>query len=162
MKRFKFNLTHMILLIALTMFMVISTAPAAEAAIYWKAKNVRFAATAGEILAVGDVVCIKGSDGKAYKADANDAALRPAVGLIGRGGASGATVEVVVQGTITGMTAQSPGARLFLSETTGAIVTTAPANAQGLGFVLPGAAGAASSTTYFIDVKVEPNTGAGY
>ena len=131
--------------------------PAAQAAEYWKQKHVRFSATAGETLAVGDVACIK-TDGKAYKADANDSNLRPAVGVIGKGGSTAATVEIVVIGVLTGQTAASPGARLFLSETAGAITSTAPTNAQGVGWILPGTSTLNSSSTYFINMMV-PATG---
>jgi len=157
----RFGFKNMIVMLMLTVFMVLALSAPADA-ISWKAKYVRFAATAGETLAVGDVVCISASDGYAYLADANDSSLRPAIGVIGKGGAAAATVEVVVQGVITGMTARSPGARLFLSETAGDFTVTAPTNAQVLGWVLPGAAGAATSTTYFIDVKPGPSDGAGY
>ena len=128
----------------------------------WRQINTRFSATAGETVATGDAVCISGSDGKAYKADANDAALRPAVGVIGKGGASGATVEVVVTGTLAGQPAASPGARVYLSETAGAITATAPTNAQPLGWVMPGAASAATSTSYFIMVNIPSSAGAAY
>jgi len=132
------------------------------AAAQWKQVNSRFGAIAGETLATGNVVAISASDGYAYKADANDSSLRPAVGVIGKGGATGAKVEVVISGILAGMTAQSPGVRLYLSETPGAITSTAPTNPQVLGWVMPGTAGAASSTTYFIDVKVPQSDGPGY
>lgn len=129
---------------------------------HWSYTVTRFSAIAGETVALGNVVCISGSDGYVYKADANDSGLRPAVGVIKTGGASGARVEIVVDGTLTGQTAASPGARVFLSETAGAITTTAPTNAQALGWVLPGTAGASSSTTYFIRVVTPSSGGAGY
>ena len=86
---------------------------AANAAEYWKAKYERFSATIGETLATGDVVYIKGSDGEAYKADADDSNKRPAVGIVDKGGSSG-TAEIVVRGILAGQTAASPGPRLFL------------------------------------------------
>ena len=132
------------------------------AAEYWKQVNTRFSAIAGETLAIGDVVCIVGATGYAWKADANDSALRPAVGVIGKGGAAESTVEIVVSGSLAGQTAASPGVRVFLSETAGAITTTAPTNAQALGWVMPGAAAAATSTTYFITVNAPSSGGAAY
>ncbi len=147
---------------ALLIFLWVMFALPAMAVESWKQINTRFSATAGETLATGDVVCIAGSDGKAYKADANDSALRPAVGVIGKGGAAAATVEIVVVGTLAGQTAASPGARVYLSETAGAITATEPTNAQTLGWVMPGAASAATSTTYFIMVNTPSSGGAAY
>ena len=148
--------------VLLVMFLAVMFAMPASAASAWKQKVVRFSATAGDTLAVGNVVCIAGSDGYAYKADADDANLRPAVGIIGKGGASGTTVEIVVVGILSGQTAASPGARVFLSATAGALTTVQPTNSQPIGFVMSGATGAATSTTYFIDIKMPSSTGAGY
>jgi hypothetical protein len=135
----------------------------AMAAETWKQINTRFSAIAGETLVTGDVVCIVGATGYAWKADADDAALRPAVGVIGKGGTAGHVVEIVVVGTLAGQTAASPGVRLYLSAATaGAITATAPTNAQALGWVLPGAAAAATSTTYFINVNAPSSAGAAY
>ena len=144
-----------------SLFTAICILPA-QAAETWKQINTRFSATAGETVVTGDVVCIAGSDGYAYKADANSSTLRPAVGVIGKGGTTGKTVEIVVIGILTGQTAASPGARVFLSETAGAITTTGPTNAQPLGWVMPGAAAAATSTTYFIMVNTPSSAGAAY
>ncbi len=148
MKRFLRGL----MVVALAMLLIVAVMPqTANAAEYWKAKYERFSAVAGTTLATGDAVYLKGSDGKAYKADADDSAARPAVGIIGKGGATNATVEIIGRGVLAGQTAASPGARLFLSTTAGALTATAPTtNLQGLGFVLPGTA--ASSTTYHISV----------
>jgi len=143
------------------MFLVATVAPA-EAAIYWLQKSTRFSATAGETLATGDPVCIKGSDGKAYKAMADQSTLRPAVGIIGKGGVAGKTVEVVVEGIITGMSAASPGYRIFLANSPGGLTQTAPTAAQIIGWVLPGAASAATSTTYYIRVQIPKSAEAGY
>ena len=150
-------LTTLMLLIGL-MFMAME----ASAASSWQSKSLRFSAIAGETLATGNSVCISGADGKAYKADANDASLRPAVGVIGKGGASGATVEIIVSGILAGQTSASPGARVFLSETAGANTVTAPTNAQAVGWVMPGAASAATSTTYFIMIQTPTSAGAAY
>ena len=145
----------------MVVFLFVALMPqAANAAEYWKAKYERFSATAGTALAAGDVVYLLGSDGEAYKADADDSAKRPAVGIIAKGGSSDATVEIVVRGILAGQTAASPGARLFLSTTAGALTTTAPTNAQSLGFVLPGTAD--SSTTYYITVVIPSSAGAAY
>lgn len=157
----KFTVAVLMMLMIFLMGMFAQTAYAAAA---WKAKYVRFSATAGETLATGNVVAIKGSDGKAYQAAADSSTLRPAVGVIDKGGATGATVEIVVSGVIDGMTARSPGARLFLanSDGPGTLQTTAPTYAQPVGFVMPGTAGTATSTKYFINLNLQPTAGAGY
>lgn len=147
--------------ISLILIMLLALTSLADAA-GWRAKYERFSAVAGETLATGNVVCISGSDGYAYQADANDSSLRPAVGVIGKGGASGATVEIVTRGIVYGMTAASPGARLFLSETAAGITTTGPTNAQPIGWVMPGTAGAATSTTYYININIPSSAGAAY
>jgi len=149
-------------LMVATAIVFLLLASSAHAAEYFKQAFGRFSAIAGETLAVGDAVCIAGSDGYAYKADANDSALRPAIGVIRKGASSGSKVEIIFVGTLAGQTAASPGARLFLSETAGAMTTTGPTNAQALGWVLPGAAAAATSTDYFISVNIATSGGAGY
>ncbi len=96
----------------------------------------RVSAVAGETLTTGQVVCIKDADGYAYKADANDSALRPAVGIIGKGGSSGARVEIIVAGVLTGWTTLSEGTYGYLSETAAAVTQSAPSYAQVLGLAL--------------------------
>jgi hypothetical protein len=108
---------------------------------FWIQKNARFSGTAGETLATGDVVCIGATDGKIYKAIASDATKRPAIGVINKGGAALSIVEVITNGILAGQTSATPGARLYLSATAGTITTTAPTNAQPLGFVMPGVIG---------------------
>jgi hypothetical protein len=146
----------MTLILMMIMFFVTSAFGAAA----WKAKTTRFAATAGELLATGNVVCISPSDGKAYKVDMTSSTLRPAVGAIGKGGAAAATVEIVVEGIITGMTPASPGSRLYASG--GGFTTTAPTYPQIMGWVMPGAANAATSTTYYVKTFPAASPGAGY
>lgn len=97
---------------------------------------IRFSATAGETLATGQIACIKAADGKAYKAKADDAALRPAVGVIRKGGASGVVVEIVTQGRFTGWTGLSKGAWTYLSATAGAATQSGPAYSQIIGFAI--------------------------
>jgi len=151
------------IMIAILALIAAFSVPQANAAEYWKQVHVRFSATAGETLAVGDVVCIAAADGYAYKADANDSSLRPAVGIVNKGASAAAKVEIAVMGILAGQTAASPGYRLFLSETAAALTTTAPTNAQGLGWVMEGATvGGASSTDYFINIQMPMSTGAAY
>lgn len=80
--------------------------------------------TAGEALSAGDLVYINGS-GQALKADAN-AIAKAAVGFVLTSISNGATGTVYFEGTVTGLTSLTPGARYFLSTTPGAITTTAP------------------------------------
>jgi len=135
--------------------------PQAMAAEYWKQKYARFSGVAGETLATGDVVSIQASTGNVFKADANDSDKRPAVGIIGKGGAITTTVEIVVTGVLAGQPAVSPGAKLHLSETPAAITATAPTNEQILGWGMPNS-GSASTTSYFINVIPPVSDGAGY
>lgn len=159
-KLFKINIV-MVTMIAF-LLMLAFMAPQAGATESWKQKIVRFAGTAGETVATGDLVCIKGSDGQVYKADANDADLRPAIGVIAKGGAAEATVEVVAIGILTGQTAASPGTKLYLSETAAAFTTTCPTNEQVVGWVMTDTIDTATSTTYFIFVTPGPSDGAAF
>ena len=111
------------------------------------------------------VLLIYSTDSRAYKANADDADKRPAVGVIGKGGSSGSSVEIVVQGILAGQTAVSAGDRLFLSTTAGAFTTTEPTNAQTLGWVLPGSTteiAASESTSYYVNVVPPVSDGAAY
>lgn len=157
-KHFRKNIPAMLLAVFVMAFLLAGPVLAAN----WQQKYERFSATAGETLATGNVVCISGSDGKAYKADADDAAKRPAVGVIGKGGASGAKVEIITRGMIAGMAAATAGGRLYLSTTAGALMNTAPTNAQALGFVVPPDPAATAGTVYFIKVQIPTSLGAGY
>lgn len=128
---------------------------------YWTAKNDRFSGTAGETLTVGQAVCIKASDNKIYKADADDATLRPAVGFIGKGGAANSVVEIVTDGVLAGAANATPGERIYLSTTAGNVTTSGGANVQVLGFGLPGTT-ANVTTTYKIRIDLGSNTVLGY
>lgn len=128
------------------MVCMVALVPMTAQAYYAKQAYARFSCTAGETLTAGNVVMIKDADGYCYKADANDAALRPAVGVIGKGGASGASVEVIVQGIISGWTTLSEGSPGYLSETAAAITQSAPAYAQQVGYAI-------NTTDYFINCQ---------
>lgn len=162
MKQFLRKYTGLLAMLAILVFLLAIMTPPAQATEVWQQKFSRFSAIAGETVAIGDVVCIAATDSKAYKADANDSSLRPAVGVIGKGGASGSTVEIVTSGILAGQGAKSPGYRLYLSETAGGTTMTEPTNPQILGWVMPGTAGTATSTIYYIDVRPQPSTGAAY
>jgi hypothetical protein len=72
---------------------------------HWVQKWESFGATAGEAITIGDAIALNRYNGKAYKADADDADRRPAVGFAGNTAASGAKVEVVTRGILSGMPA---------------------------------------------------------
>jgi len=117
----------------MALFVALMLVPASASAYRVVQTVLRFSAVAAETLATGNVVMLKDADGLAYKADANDAALRPAIGIIGKGGATGATVEIIVIGRLSGWSALSEGAPGYLSETAAAITQSAPAYSQQLG-----------------------------
>lgn len=151
-----------ILMMILMLFAAFSV-PQADAAERWKQVYSRIPVTAGETLVTGDTVCIKATDGYAYKADSDDSNLRPAVGVIKKGGDSGSKVEIVISGILAGQTAASPGKRLYLSASSGELTTTAPTNVQALGWVMEGTtAGTGSSTNYFINVQMPVSGGPAY
>jgi hypothetical protein len=106
----------------------------------------RLSGTAGEAVTTGDIVCIKDADGLVWKADADSATLRPAIGVVGKGGASGATVEVITSGRLTGWSSLAEGGSAYLSTTAGAVTQT-PANGwrQQIGW-------AVSTTDYLFSV----------
>ena len=104
----------------------------------------RFSALAGETLATGQVVAIKDADGLAWKAKANDAALRPAVGIVNKGAAAGQNVEIVAIGIVSGWSGLSPGAAGYLSETAGLITQSSPSFSQQVGLAI-------SATEYLVN-----------
>lgn len=134
-------------MVAFTLFVALAFV-ATDALAAYSVKQIwaRFQATAGETLATGDIVMLKDADGYAYKADANDAALRPAIGIIGKSGASGATVEVIVIGVLSGWTSLTEGAPGYLSETAAAVTQSAPAYSQQVGQAI-------SSTSYLFNFQ---------
>jgi hypothetical protein len=134
-------------ILLLALLCVSAVVPADADAYYAKQVYARFSCTAGETLTAGNVVSIKDADGYCYKADADDATLRPAVGVVGMGGASGASVEVIVQGIISGWTSLSEGAPGYLSAATaGAVTQSAPAYSQQIGYAI-------SATDYFVNCQ---------
>ena len=145
----------------LTILMALAFAMPAAATEVWQQKFIRFSGVAGETLAIGDVVCIAAADGQIYKADADSSTRRPAVGVIGKGGAAEATVEIVVMGILEGQEALSPGTRLFVSTGAGAFANATTGYDQIVGWVLPGTTDTATSTKYFISIQPPiPSTGA--
>ena len=91
----------------------------ARAEYQWGQKETRFSVLAGESLAKGDVLAIKDSDGKAYKADMDAATLNYVAGIAGNAAASGARVEVIVRGVLAGFTGLGEGQPLLASSVAG-------------------------------------------
>jgi len=132
-----------LLLIAL----VVMTAGPALAAYSVKQVILRVSGVAGETLTTGQAVCFKDADGYVYKADANDSALRPAIGVVGsKTGTSGETVEIIIIGTLTGWSSLSENGEAYLSETAGALTQSAPSYSQQIGAAI-------SETDYLINCK---------
>lgn len=149
-------------LLLLAILAVNLLAPAPAAAESWKFKWGHIAGVAGEALSTGDAVCI-GSDGKTWKADADNSTARPAIGVIGKGGAAGSAVEIVTSGVLTGIGTGNRtlddarnGTRLYLQTTAGVFNSTSPTvGNQTMGVTLPGGNDA-------LIAPVLPVQGAGY
>lgn len=94
-------------------------------AVFLQQVNSRFGCVAGEALTEGNVLMMK-SDGKCYKADADDSALRPAVGIAGHTAANAANVEVVTAGQVGGESSLTKGGTMYLSTTAAATTQTQP------------------------------------
>jgi len=131
-----FDFARLRILAFLALLMVFALACGNAHAYVVKQGWARVSAVAGEALATGQVVCLKDADGKAYKADANDTALRPSLGIVGKAAASGESVEIIVLGVLSGWTSQSEGVNVYLSETAGAVTQSAPTYAQVVGVAL--------------------------
>lgn len=134
---------------------------------YFKQVKSRFGATAGESIAVGDVVYIKTSDGEAYKADADTESSSLAAGVSNTAASADSYIEVVMEGVLAGQTSATPGYRIFTSSTAGGIdigTIDGMSNTftQSLGFVLPPLGGGTSSTDYYIRVSYDPSAKAIY
>lgn len=134
------------IVVALLLAMFAFPAFDANAGYIVKQSWARISAVAGEAITAGELVSIKDADGEAYAADANDAALRPAVGIAGRTVAEGGNTEIIVIGVLDGWTALSEGAPAYLSETAGAVTQAAPAYAQQVGVAI-------STTEYFVNCQ---------
>lgn len=132
-----FSLAALLMMIVAVFAMFITDASAYDV----KQAYARISVTAGETLSTGNVVAIKAADGKAYKADADDSTLRPAIGIAGKGSASGSKIEIVTSGIVTGWTSLTKGSPGYLSGTAGAVTQTSPAYSQQI-------ATAISSTDY--------------
>lgn len=127
--------------------MIMLIAPQAQAAYSVKQAFIRVSGTAGETVTTGQVVAIKDADGEWYKADADAATIRPAVGIVGsKTGGDGQTIEVILEGVLTGWSSLSEGTPGYLSETPGAVTQSAPSWVQQVGVAL-------STTDYYFNFK---------
>jgi hypothetical protein len=94
-----------------------------------KIKEFMHTGTAGETLATGDVVYLKASDGKLWKADADaDESAYNTVGTILIGGDADATVQYIRDGGVVTTSGLTAGDIHYLSSTAGDTSTTPHAN----------------------------------
>lgn len=140
MKRF----SKLFLGIAVSMVFFTHTTPVWAASSF--ARNPQgFSAIAGEAVTLGNSVCYSGET--IFKADADDADRRPAVGFVERTVGAGTLTGVVVRGVLNGQVGLTPGGAAFLSATAAGVTQTpVAAYPQVLGF-------AASPTSYQIDIS---------
>lgn len=91
---------------------------------------------AGEALSARDSVYIKTSDGKAYKTDADDLTTLGFVGFVITAVSSGATVNILTWGVLTGFTGLVANTDYWVSGTSGEITATKPSNFKYVGRAL--------------------------
>lgn len=108
---------------------------------------------AGETLSVGDLVNLYDDSGvKMRKADASDA-TKPCHGFVLDNVTSGANGTCYFEGTITGLTSITPGAKQFLSASTpGATDETPP---SGSGNIVQAVGAGSSSTTVTFETSLD-------
>lgn len=98
---------------------------------------VRISGTAGETVTTGQLVAILDADGEWYKADADAATIRPAIGIVGsKTGGDGDTIEIILAGVLTGWTSLAEGDAVYLSETAGVATQSSPTYSQMVGYAL--------------------------
>lgn len=100
----------------------------AFAAQSWQKVYGSWAGTAGESIVLGDVLCFSrytATTGKIFKADADNSARRPAIGIAQSAAGDGTTVNVVTSGIMTGNSGLTIGNVKYLSDTAGSIIYTA-------------------------------------
>lgn len=96
-----------------------------------------FPMIAAEAITPGQIV-YQTSAGKAGVADANDAGKQQARGVAMNGGGAGQEIDVLVFGRVGGFTiSQAYDARLFLSDTAGAVADAAGTMTVPVGRVVP-------------------------
>lgn len=94
--------------------------------------------TSGEALTANDVVYFKESDQKWYKADADLTTTfdQLQIGIAASTVSSNATVQIYISGAISGFTGLTAGSKYYLSNTAGAITTTAGTYSVFIGWAL--------------------------
>lgn len=138
----RFRNSIMALLLAVALLVL---PQAAFSAAFLQQVSARFGCVAGAALTEGDVLMMK-SDGKCYKADADDSTLRPAIGVAGFTAASAANVSVVTRGQVGGLTSLTKGGDIYLSTTAGGTTQTQPtAYSQSIGKAI-------SATQYVLEM----------
>lgn len=101
-------------------------------------KQVISGQTSGEALTANDVVYFKEADAKWYKADADLTATfdQLQLGIAQSTVAINATVAIAISGPVSGFTGLSAGSKYYLSNTAGAISSTAGTNSVFVGWAL--------------------------
>lgn len=94
--------------------------------------------TAGENLTANDIIYFKESDQKWYKADADLTTTfdQLQIGIAQSTVLTGATVQVAISGPVSGFTGLTAGSKYYLSNTAGAITTTAGTYSVFIGWAL--------------------------
>lgn len=94
--------------------------------------------TAGETLAINDVVYFKESDQRWWKADADDSATfyQVKLGINKSVAIAGGTIQVAISGPVSGFTGLTAGSKYYLSNTAGAISTSAGTTRVFIGWAL--------------------------
>lgn len=94
--------------------------------------------TLGETVALNDIVYFKESDQKWYKADADLTTTfdQLQLGVCKVAGNNGGTTQVVISGSTAGFTGLTAGSKYYLSNTAGAITTTAGTYSVFIGWAL--------------------------
>lgn len=138
----RFGLAALMMLL-MFVFMV----PQAFAAYSVRHAFVRISGTAGETVVTGQLVALLDADGEWYKADAATSTIRPAIGIVGsKTGGNGDTIEIILQGILTGWSTLAEGDPAYLSETPGAVTQSAATYTQQVGIAL-------STTDYYFDFQ---------
>lgn len=94
--------------------------------------------TAGENLTVNDIIYFKESDQRWYKADADLTTTfdQLQIGIAQSTVLTGATVQIAISGPVSGFTGLTAGSKYYLSNTAGAITTTAGTYSVFIGWAL--------------------------
>jgi len=94
--------------------------------------------TAGENLTVNDIIYFKESDQRWYKADADLTTTfdQLQIGIAQSTVLTGATVQIAISGPVSGFTGLTAGSKYYLSNTSGAITTTAGTYSVFIGWAL--------------------------